>query len=173
MNIGFRVDASTRIGSGHWSRCIFIAERIKKNNKIFFISRELPGNKLYQIRNRFSLIKLQRVKKYKFNKNSHDSSNNLGVLEKKDYFETLHYLQKYKIEVLIIDHYSINETYKKLIKENLKLLIVIDDFVNKKHFADIYINNNFLNKKEISKIKSLNPKCKLALGSDFLLINEK
>jgi len=173
VNIGFRVDSSTRIGSGHWYRCIFIAEKLKRKNKIFFISRNLPGNMFNQIKNKFSLIKLKKVKNYKFSRSAHDFLNNLGLLEKKDYLETLSYIKKYKIDVLIIDHYSINQTYKKLIKRSLKYLIVIDDFVDKKHFADLYINNNFLSIKEKKKIKILNPKSRLALGPDYLLLNRK
>jgi UDP-2,4-diacetamido-2,4,6-trideoxy-beta-L-altropyranose hydrolase len=173
MNIGFRVDSSTRIGLGHLSRCIFIAEKLKRKNKIFFISRNLPGNMFSQVKDKFSLVKLKRIKGYKFTKKAHDLLNNLGILEKKDYLETLSYIKKYKIDVLIIDHYSITQIYKKLIKKSIKYLIVIDDFINKKHFADLYINNNFLNTKEKKKIKNLNPKSRLALGSEYLLLNQK
>ena len=171
MNIGFRVDASNRIGSGHWSRCFSIASQIKKKNNIFFLSRNLPGNRLNQIKNSFSLVKLKKIKKYKFDQNCHESNNNLGLPEEIDFLETLNAIIKYKIEVLVIDHYSINETYKKLIKNFLKYLIVIDDFTHKKHYADLSINNNFLSENDKKKIKTLNPKCKFLLGSNYPSVN--
>ena len=36
MNIGFIVDASSKIGLGHWSRCINIAKIL--NKKVIFFS---------------------------------------------------------------------------------------------------------------------------------------
>ena len=41
MNIGFIVDASNKIGFGHWSRC-FNLSKILKENKNYFISRNYP-----------------------------------------------------------------------------------------------------------------------------------
>ena len=45
MNIGFRVDSSSKIGTGHVHRCITLAELFKKKGiKSFFFSRNEPGN---------------------------------------------------------------------------------------------------------------------------------
>ena len=54
MNIFFRTDSSLSIGTGHLSRCINLADELKKmNNNIFFISRNLPGNSNFIIKKEY------------------------------------------------------------------------------------------------------------------------
>ena len=43
MNVVFRVDASKKVGNGHFYRCLNLAETLKNNHKIYFISKNLNG----------------------------------------------------------------------------------------------------------------------------------
>ena len=67
MNIGFRVDSSTSMGSGHVMRCLVLAQQLRSlGAKIFFISRKLPGNLINKQRKKFkNIIILPKPKKYK------------------------------------------------------------------------------------------------------------
>ena len=62
-------------------------------------------------------------------------------------------INKYTIEILIIDNYNFNLRLQKQIKENVNKLIIIDDYFDKKYFCDLLLNYSFLNKKEKSIIK--------------------
>ena len=44
-----RVDSSTKIGYGHFIRCMALADTLKKNFEINFISRSLEGNLISNI----------------------------------------------------------------------------------------------------------------------------
>ena len=45
MNIIFRIDASTQLGSGHVMRCMELAERLRNKDVIVqFVSRAHEGN---------------------------------------------------------------------------------------------------------------------------------
>ena len=74
-------------------------------------------------------------------------------------------INKYTIEILIIDNYNFNLRLQKQIKENVNKLIIIDDYFDKKYFCDLLLNYSFLNKKEKSIIKKNNPKTNFALWS--------
>ena len=121
MNIGFLVDASNKIGFGHWSRCLNLS-KILKNNKNYFISRDYPNN--YK---KFKNINLIKIEKKEFN---------IQEIKNK--------IDKFNITVLIIDNYKFNYELQKKIKKYVVKLIVIDDYFNKKYFSDILLNYSFV-----------------------------
>ena len=82
MNIGFIVDASSKIGLGHWYRCINLSKIFKKN--YFFKILSFRPKKLKN-------IQLIKIKKGEFD---------IKELKRK--------INKYTIEILIIDNYNFN-----------------------------------------------------------------
>ena len=125
MNIGFIVDASNRIGFGHWSRCLNLS-KILQNKKNYFISRNYPSS--YK---KFKSINLIKMKKGKFN---------IEEIKNK--------IHKFNITALIIDNYKFNYELQKKIKNYVLILVVIDDYFNKKYFSDILLNYSFLDNNE-------------------------
>ena len=150
MNIGFLVDASNKIGFGHWSRCLNLS-KILKNNKNYFISRDYPNN--YK---KFKNINLIKIEKKEFN---------IQEIKNK--------IDKFNITVLIIDNYKFNYELQKKIKKYVVKLIVIDDYFNKKYFSDILLNYSFVDNSDKIILKKNNPKVKFALGSKYLPLNNK
>ncbi len=61
MNIVFRVNASSQVGSGHFYRCIQIAYGLNNKDKVFFICEDL--NKKLKIILKKNKIKLFILKK--------------------------------------------------------------------------------------------------------------
>lgn len=77
---------------------------------------------------------------------------------------------------VIIDSYRIGFKWEKYISKFCEKIITIDDYVDRKHYSDIYINHSpsFLNKKFLDNInlKKFNKKdCKFLLGPDYALFN--
>jgi len=117
----FRCDSSSEIGLGHIMRDLVFASRLQ-NAEIFFATQNLEGNINRKIEAAgFTLLPLQ------------DNS-----------FESLaEYIEKYNIETLIIDHYGIDYTFEKKVKEyypHLQLYAFDDTY--KKHYVDYIINHN-------------------------------
>ena len=150
MNIGFIVDASNKIGLGHWSRCLNLSKILKKN-KNYFISRNYPNN--YR---KFKNINLIKMKKEKFN---------IQEIKNK--------INKFNITILIIDNYKFNYALQKKIKKYVTKLIVIDDYFNKKYFSDILLNYSFVNNNDKIILKKNNPAVKFALGPKYLPLNNR
>lgn len=149
MNIGFIVDASSKIGLGHWSRCINIAKIL--NKKSYFFSRYYPSE--YKRSKNINLVK---IKKKKF-----------CIEELKDK------VIKFKINILIIDNYTFNFNLQKNIKKYVKKLIIIDDCIYKRYCCDLIINYSFLDKKEETILKKKNSKIIFALGPKYLPLHPK
>ena len=78
--------------------------------------------------------------------------------------------------IVVKDSYRLGFTWEKYISKHCKKIISIEDFLDKKHFVDYYINHSpfFLeNKKNYSKTLKLNNKkdCKFLLGPGYALFN--
>ena len=133
MKIAFRVDSADSIGAGHIRRCLKLAEDLKnKSKKIYFITKNLSGN----------FNKLIDKKKFKVILIKNLSS---------DWKSTKLICKKFKINILIVDHYQLGINWEKKIKKNVDKLVVVDDFSKKKHHCDLIINN--FNKKKNDNTK--------------------
>lgn len=172
MNILFRVDASNIIGTGHVYRCLNLAQLYKKNNNIYFISKNHNFNLNENIKEKFTCYTIDLKNPDKVNLNI-DSW--LGEDYKNDVNKTISVIinNNLKIDWLIIDHYAIDEKWEKIIKKYVKNICVIDDFTNRKHDCNILINQQ-INNDDIIKYKDiLNNDCKILTGNDYLFFHER
>lgn len=173
MNIVFRVDASTLIGSGHVMRCLTLADALKKRgNCIVFISRQLPGNlnDIIQKRN-FKVIELP-----------YDRKNEIFSNEKNNYEQFLS--EKMNIEIqqseelldilkpdwVIVDHYSLDASWEGAMKNRVKKIMVIDDLANRKHICDLLLDQNYYVDSSIRYNALVSSHCRQLLGPKYALI---
>ena len=152
--IGLIFDSKYSIGGGHFWRCFNLAKMLeKKDRKFFFISNYLKSNFIKLLNeNNYTYVKINRIEKI---------------------YKISSIIDKFKLNILVTDCYDFNLSLKKKLKSKVDKLIVIDDYVNKKHNCDIFINHNFMNEKSKKMIKTLNPKSQLFLGTDFFISNKK
>jgi UDP-2,4-diacetamido-2,4,6-trideoxy-beta-L-altropyranose hydrolase len=164
MNIVFRVDSSIKIGSGHLMRCITLSRELKrKNHKIMFVCRKLEGNLISLIEDQVFI--LPNKKNFYSNDIYLDW---LGVTQIQDASEMISIIPK-NTDILIIDSYSLDETWHQLLRPFTKKIIVIDDLADRKFDCDILINQNLGTKVEDYKDKILN-NCELLLGCKYSLL---
>ncbi|MFK5936800.1 MAG: UDP-2,4-diacetamido-2,4,6-trideoxy-beta-L-altropyranose hydrolase [Sulfurimonas sp.] len=151
MNILFRADSSSTIGTGHIMRDIVLASKYKNSN-IIFATQELEGN----INHKITEVgyKIEKVK-----------SNDIKELDK--------LIKKLDIDLLIIDHYGIDAEYEKKLKiKNQTLNIMVLDDTYEKHHCDILLNHNISGDKK--RYKGLVPKkCELRCGSKYTLLRDE
>ena len=170
-NLFIRVDAGIQIGDGHFSRCLTLANNLKKNFKqVIFISNQLP-------KHFFEKIKRNNFKICKINGYSHIQEERLGrklktQLTHNDLIQTKKIIEKYKNSTnwLIVDHYGIDYVWEKNVYENIEKIIVIDDLANRKHNCDILIDQNFYENMEKRYSKLIPNYCKQFLGPKFSLL---
>lgn len=148
QNILFRADSSSSIGIGHIMRDLVLAKQLEGNN-IIFACMELEGNIISQIPYKVITLKSNHI----------------------DEVDTI--IKKYQIDMIVIDHYAINEAYEKQLKtQNPKLKILSFDDTYEKHHCDILLNHNICAKEE--KYIDLVPKeCEIRCGKKYTLIRDE
>ena len=155
MNILFRADSSSTLGTGHIMRDLVLAKRLLKeypNATISFAMQNLVGSSK-------ELIK--------------DAGYRVVLLKSNEKKELLKILQAFKCTLLVIDHYSIDYKFEKSIKKKFPTLqlYVLDD-TYKKHYCDTLLNHNLGADKK--RYKKLVPKgCRVLCGERYTLLREE
>jgi UDP-2,4-diacetamido-2,4,6-trideoxy-beta-L-altropyranose hydrolase len=155
MKIGFRVDSSYKIGTGHVNRCLTLAETFKKKGiNSIFISRVDKGNINKSIeKSGFKLVKIRKKEKNIFY----------------DYNKTNSYIHKFKLDLIFIDNNFINLLWEKKISEHCKI-ILLTDHLSRKTSCDFLINYHNYKKKNYNKHLILKKKCVKFYGPKYSII---
>ncbi len=149
-NILFRADSSSTIGIGHIMRDLVLAKEFEKEgHNIFFACRELEGNIMGKI------------------------PHEVIVLNSKDTEELQSVIEKYDIDMLVIDHYEIGyKEEKQLSILNSQLSIMSLDDTYEKHYCNILLNHNICADESI--YKELVPDfCEIRCGEKYTLIRDE
>lgn len=141
--VTFRVDVASHIGTGHLQRCLTLAAQLKKRfiRCVFFV-RQYDVNLLNIIDdNDFEYITIGSSVSKSF---SDKHSEWLGVSQEEDARDFLKSASTFRIDLLVIDHYSIDYVWEGYIKNKLSIpIVVIDDLANRNHLSDILIDQNY------------------------------
>lgn len=137
VTIVFRVDASIEVGSGHVMRCLTLAEQFKeKGYYVEFICRQAEGSMEGFIHEKgFKVNVLPKVEGSLWMWTTKNS--------RQDAEETKAYLTNKNIDLVVVDHYSIDEVWEKDIRHYTKKIMVIDDLANRKHQCDLLLDQNY------------------------------
>jgi UDP-2,4-diacetamido-2,4,6-trideoxy-beta-L-altropyranose hydrolase len=174
LNICFRVDASVNIGSGHVMRCVTLAEQLRKYGaEIFFICREHKGDLIewIQLEKGFSVYSLPKTEET----NPHDMLNWLGTSCEIDAQETRNIIESFdfKVDWLIIDHYSLDICWEQLLRGNVEKIMVIDDLANRYHDCDLLLDVNLHCCMEKRYQSYIPDHCLTLLGPNFALLRDE
>jgi len=147
MNLLIRADSSSTIGLGHIMRDLVLAQQYSDDN-VMFACQALSGNIIDQIPYPVHLL----------------SSN--------DPEELIDLIRTCSIDLLIIDHYDINATMEKQIKEQTGVSLLCLDDTYEQHYCNILLNHNISADK--SRYTGLVPEyCELRCGAEYTLIRDE
>lgn len=184
----FRCDASQTIGTGHVMRCRTLARQLQERGaEIIFVCRQHSGNLINLLEKEFNVIALTEHK-LSSNKNINNDELTgrkmyeawLGCTQKIDADQTIQALNKLgynKIRWIIIDHYGIDEQWESHLKNHFRQSVpqlriaVLDDLADRKHNANIIVDQNYTNKSDYNRYKNLIPdSCIELLGPHYAIM---
>ncbi|MFI3185614.1 MAG: UDP-2,4-diacetamido-2,4,6-trideoxy-beta-L-altropyranose hydrolase [Methylococcaceae bacterium] len=174
MRIAFRVDASVQIGTGHFMRCLTLADELtRRGAQIRFVSRYLPEY----------LAKLLVERDYELA--MLDSTENdadldelahapwLGCSQARDAENSIKALSDRAWDWLIVDHYAMDCRWESRLRQAAKKILVIGDLADRKHDCDVLLDQNYyvdLNTRYADKVPD---HCRLLLGPGYALLREE
>ena len=173
MNVVFRVDSSSQIGSGHLMRCITLAQRFRKEKgaDVLFVVRNLDGNLINIVEEKgFNVAVLPKVEK---DANLQGYEEWLTVSQERDAIESVNILSKINVDLLVVDSYAIDIIWERIVRPYVKKIMVIDDLANRKHNCDILLDQNFYQNKETRYNGLVSEGCQLFLGPQYAILREE
>ncbi len=171
MRIAFRVDATTRTGTGHLMRCLTLAHELEKRGAdIEFVCRKLVDH----------LAELILSKSYKLCILPNTESKNVDYCHHADWLEahwqedaTQTLLKVKGADWLVIDHYAIDEKWESILHPHVDKLMVIDDLADRKHNCDMLLDQNYYIDGETRYENLVDKNCELMLSPKYALLREE
>ncbi|MCP4705988.1 MAG: UDP-2,4-diacetamido-2,4,6-trideoxy-beta-L-altropyranose hydrolase [candidate division Zixibacteria bacterium] len=175
MNICFRVDSSTVIGTGHVVRCLTLAEQFRdKGFNVQFICRMLPGNIIDQILTAgYEVHKLQEADyKHLITEEMDNHRRWLAVDWTIDAQQTKEIIKSLDIplDLLVVDHYAIDMKWENKLSQMCENIMIIDDLADRKHNCDFLLDQNYYTDLKNRYDKLVPDLCQKMLGPSFSLL---
>ena len=170
-----RADASETIGTGHVMRCISLAKKAKDNKwEPCFVLRD-PSQSIIELLKFFEIplkiLKTENQIDKKIEQRLQHASW-LPVNQELDAMQTLDIINEFKPNCVVVDHYSLDAFWHKLVSEGCKTTLVIDDLGDRHLIGDLVLDQNIGASAEKYEGK-IYGSYKLLLGPRFALLRDE
>lgn len=171
IKIIFRVDASLDIGTGHVMRCLTLAQELEdRGSKCIFITKNHQGNLVRFIQEAGFACEVLPCSDNRDTYLTHSSW--LGSTQNEDAVLTQKIAQNFQPDLLVVDHYALDETWEKQLQPFCKKILVIDDLADRKHSCDFLLDQNF-GRAEADYQGLVSDKTKVLTGSKYALLRSE
>jgi UDP-2,4-diacetamido-2,4,6-trideoxy-beta-L-altropyranose hydrolase len=174
MKVAFRVDASPKIGTGHFMRCLTVADALRQRGaEIRFVSRRLPDYLLHMLKlQAHEFAPLEGSADQKCGRDL-PHAEWLETSQAQDASDTTHALSGHSWDWLVVDHYALDGRWETLLRRSVKRIAVIDDIADRQHDCDLLLDQNF-HRDPAERYRGKVPaQCELLLGPRYALLREE
>lgn len=171
--IAFRVDASLQIGAGHVMRCLTLANALRVQGATCrFVCRSQVGELIDLLRKHDHEVLI-------LNTPTNNSGNTASASPYADWLLTSWQLDAQQTQEalapagcqdwLIVDHYALDVQWERAVSGAYQRLLVIDDLANRRHCANLLLDQTFERKRE-DYLSLVNAECELYCGVKYLML---
>ena len=173
-NIVFRTDATSQIGTGHFMRCLTLADGLKQHGAhIRFVSRKLPvhlrdmltakGMELVSLDSDASAAPIDELAHAHW----------LGTSQTQDAQASIQALSDRAWDWLIVDHYALDARWERAMRSSARQIMVIDDIADRQHDCDVLLDQNFYVDMQTRYTGKVPAHCQLLLGPRYALLRDE
>lgn len=174
MKIAIRVDASEKIGTGHFMRCLSLANELRRRGaQTCFVSRHMLEHfqgMLAQHGHEFLQLP-PAVDQRIVDELAHAAW--LGTSQAVDAQASLAALANRSLDWLIVDHYALDLRWESVLRRVARKILVIDDLADRQHDCDMLLDQNFYRDMLGRYAGKVPAYCQLLLGPRFALLRDE
>ena len=174
MNIAFRTDATRHIGTGHFMRCLTLAEELKRQGaQIRFISRNLPPHLLRMLDEKGMEHVPLTLEAAQEPSDELAHSAWLGCSQAQDARASNHALADQVWDWVVVDHYALDVSWENAVRASAKRIMVIDDLADRQHDCDVLLDQNFYADAQTRYSGKVPGHCQRLLGPRYALLRDE
>lgn len=170
-HITFRTDASSQIGTGHFMRCLTLADALKQRGaRIRFVSRHMPEYLRDMLAAKGHEFMLLNSSPSEAISDGLSHAHWLGTSQHADAQDTIKALSDQIWDWLIVDHYALDARWESALRLTARQIMVIDDIADRQHDCDVLLDQNYYQNMQMRYDGKVPTHCQLLLGPRYALL---
>ena len=174
QSVAFRVDASLEIGTGHFMRCLTLADALKlRGAHLRFVSRHLPAYLRDLLTDKGYEYRLLPDPSQPVTVDELPHAHWLGASQMHDAQDCAVLLRDRNWDWLVVDHYALDQRWESASRHVAAKILVIDDIADRQHDCDALLDHNFYLDMYTRYVGKAPSHCQLLLGPRYALLRDE
>ncbi len=174
MRVAIRVDASIQIGSGHFMRCLTLADTLRKQGALIrFVSQNLPAHLCDMLATKGMEFAALKSEASETQAGDLAHSHWLGASQRQDGQDTIQALTDHTWDRLVVDHYAQDVRWESAMRTQARHIMVVDDLADRRHDCEVLLDQNFYENMQTRYTDKVPAHCRLLLGPRYALLRDE
>lgn len=174
MRVAIRVDVSSQIGTGHFMRCLTLADALKQRGaQIRFVSRLMPEYLRDMLAEKGHEFRQLDSKSDKEAVGNLPHVHWLSTSQHADAQDSIRALSGQDRDWLVVDHYALDADWESALRSSAKNILAIDDVADRRHDCDVLLDQNFYADMGTRYVDKVPVHCQLLLGPRYALLRDE
>lgn len=169
--VAFRVDATDRIGTGHFMRCLTLATALHgRDAHVRFVSRNLPPHFIRMVEQRGIQVVALQGGACADGAGDIAYSAWLGTTQDEDAAQTIDALRDHRWNWIVVDHYALDARWESAVRGVTARILAIDDLADRRHDCDLLLDQNHYEDMSSRYAGKVPEHCRMLLGPRHALL---